>query len=95
MMKRRFKNLLLFAAAVCCWQGVAAQHTLGFTAGYGMASARFDPKQEMKGMWGIYTAGLTWRYYGAQRFVGGFGIDLEFLQQGFSFATNASLVEEP
>ena len=38
MMKRRFKNLLLFAAAVCCWQGVAAQHTLGFTAGYGMAS---------------------------------------------------------
>lgn len=60
-----------------------------------MASARFDPKQEMKGMWGIYTAGLTWRYYGAQRFVGGFGIDLEFLQQGFSFATNASLVEEP
>ena len=95
MMKRRFKNLLLFAAAVCCWQGVAAQHTLGFTAGYGMASARFDPKQETKGMWGIYTAGLTWRYYGAQRFVGGFGIDLEFLQQGFSFATNASLVEEP
>lgn len=60
-----------------------------------MASARFDPKQEMKGMWGIYTAGLTWRYYGTQRFVGGFGIDLEFLQQGFSFATNASLVEEP
>lgn len=94
-MKRRFKNLLLFAAAVCCWHGASAQHTLGFTAGYGMASARFDPKQEMKGMWGIYTAGLTWRYYGTQRFVGGFGIDLEFLQQGFSFATNASLVEEP
>ena len=46
-------------------------------------------------MWCIYTAGLTWRYYGTQRFVGGFGIDLEFLQQGFSFATNASLVEEP
>ena len=53
MMKRRFKNLLLFAAAVCCWHGASAQHTLGFTAGYGMASARFDPKQEMKGMWGI------------------------------------------
>ena len=53
MMKRRFKNLLLFAAPPsACWQGVAAQHTLGFTAGYGMASGRFDPKQEMKGMWG-------------------------------------------
>ena len=59
-----------------------------------MASSRLDPKQEMKAIWGSYTAGLTWRYYGQQRFVGGFGIDLEFLQQGFSLATNASMVEE-
>lgn len=88
------KNLLLFVAAVCCWQGAAAQHTLGFTAGYGMASGRFEPKQETRGMWGAYTAGVTWRYYGTQRVVGGFGIDLEFLQQGFSFAMNASMVED-
>ena len=60
----------------------------------GRASSRLDPKQEMKAIWGSYTAGLTWRYYGQQRFVGGFGIDLEFLQQGFSLATNASMVEE-
>ena len=94
MMKKQLINLLSLAAAVCCWQGAAAQHTLGFTAGYGMANARLEPKQEMKAMWGSYTAGLTWRYYGTQRFVGGFGIDLEFLQQGFSFATNAAMVEE-
>ena len=53
MMKRRFKNLLLFAAAVCCWQGVAAHRTRGFAARYWMARDRIDPKQEMKGMWGI------------------------------------------
>ena len=94
MINRQLKTLLLFAFAAVAWQGAAAQHTLGFTAGYGMANSRLDPKQEMKGMWGSYTAGLTWRYYGQQRFVGGFGIDLEFLQQGFSFATNASMVEE-
>jgi len=87
--------LLLFVAAVFAWQGAAAQHTLGFTAGYGMANSRFDPKEETKGMWGSYTAGISWRYYGQQRVVGGFGVDLEFLQQGFSFATNKSQVKEP
>ena len=58
-----------------------------------MASARFDPKQEMKGMWGIYTADHAALLRPAA-FRGRFIIDLEFLQQGFSFATNASLVEE-
>ena len=94
MIKRQLKTLLFLAFAAVAWQGASAQHTLGFTAGYGMASSRLDPKQEMKAIWGSYTAGLTWRYYGQQRFVGGFGIDLEFLQKGFSLATNASMVEE-
>ena len=94
MIKRQLKTLLFLAFAAVAWQGASAQHTLGFTAGYGMASSRLDPKQEMKAIWGSYTAGLTWRYYGQQLFVGGFGIDLEFLQQGFSLATNASMVEE-
>lgn len=80
--------------ALGAWSGATAQHTLGFTAGYGFSNARFDPKMETRAQWGKYNAGLTWRYYGTQRFVGGFGIDLEFLQQGFSFAPNASLVED-
>ena len=94
MIKRQLKILLLLTAVVFVRQAATAQHTLGFTAGYGMCNSRFDPKQETKGRWGSYTGGLTWRYYGEQRFVGGFGIDLEFLQQGFSFATNASMVED-
>lgn len=94
MMNKRIKYLLSAFVALLFWQGAAAQHTLGFTAGYGMASSRLDPKQEMRALWGSYTAGLTWRYYGTQRFVGGFGVDLEFLQQGFSFAMNAAMVED-
>ena len=58
------------------------------------SSARPDPKQEMKPIWGRSSFGLSWRYYGRQRVVGGFGIDLEFLQQGFSFAPNASTIED-
>lgn len=89
------KIFLLVALAALLLPGtLRAQHTLGFTAGIGMGSARFQPAQETKGIWGLYNAGLTWRYYGQQRFVGGFGIDLEFIQQGFSFAVNSSQVEE-
>ena len=80
--------------ALLAWNGASAQHTLGFIAGYGMANGRFQPQQEMRALWGMYSGGLTWRYYGRQRFVGGFGVDLEFQQSGFSFATNSSQVEE-
>ena len=91
---RRMRIVLTLCAVFAAWGGVSAQHTLGFTAGYGMASGRLEPKMESRAQWGMYSGGLSWRYYGTQRFVGGFGIDLEFLQQGFSFSPNASLVEE-
>ena len=45
MIKRQLKTLLFLAFAAVAWQGASAQHTLGFTAGYGMASSRLDPKQ--------------------------------------------------
>ena len=57
--------------ALLAWNGASAQHTLGFIAGYGMANGRFQPQQEMRALWGMYSGGLTWRYYGRQRFVGG------------------------
>lgn len=81
-------TLLLFSAATA-----AAQHTLGLTGGFGMSTARFYPKQETKPLWGGYNAGITWRYYGPQRFIGGFGADLILMRQGFSFAPYASTTE--
>lgn len=91
---KRFAIIGLLTAALLGCASARAQHTLGFVVGYGMGSARFQPTQETRGVWGMYSAGLTWRHYGKQRFVGGFGADLEFLQQGFSFALNASQVED-
>ena len=80
--------ICLFLGAVLCGGKAAAQHTLGVTGGYGYGNARFYPKEETRAVWGCYTAGVTWRYYGPQRFVGGFGIDFEYLQRGFSFLQN-------
>lgn len=88
------RRWLFAAAALFALEGAFAQHTLGVIGGYGMGSGRFDPQQETRAIWGLYSGGLTWRYYGTQRFVGGFGVDLEFQQQAYSFATNASQVDE-
>ncbi len=93
-MCKKIKIGLLLLVALALGQGAAAQHTLGFVAGYGMGSGRFQPKQEMQAQWGLYSGGLTWRYYGTQRYVGGFGVDLEFLQQGFGLATNSAQVDD-
>lgn len=90
----KIKTAIAFLLLAFAARSAVAQHTLGVVAGYGMGSSRLDPKQETKGVWGMYSGGVSWRYYGPQRFVGGFGIDLEFLQQGFSFAPNASTIED-
>lgn len=87
-------RFLLPLIAAAGWLDASAQHTLGFTVGYGMASGRINPQVESRVQWGRYSGGLSWRYYGTQRIVGGFGADLEFVQMGFSFAPNASQVEE-
>ena len=91
-MKQRLQ-IILTVCALLVTAGATAQHTLGITGGFGMTTARFYPKQETRPLWGGYNAGLTWRHYGKQRFVGGFGIDLEVMKRGFSYAPYASTTE--
>lgn len=93
-MKKMIKQLLMLVILLCAADAAQAQHTLGFVAGYGMGTGRFQPAMETKARWGMYSGGVSWRYYGTQRGVGGFGIDLELMQQGFSFAQNASATED-
>ena len=59
MIKRQLKTLLFLAFAAVAWQGASAQHTLGFTVGYGMGNGRFQPKQEMRAIWGLYSGGVS------------------------------------
>lgn len=62
-----------------------AQHTVGVFGGMATGSARFNPVQETKTVFGLANSGLSWRYYSLPRFVGAVGADLEFLQRGFSY----------
>ena len=79
MTRHKTRHLLLLVALFAASYAATAQHTLGFMAGYGMANGRFDPKMETRAQWGIYTGGLSWRYYGTQRFVGKFHLMVRFI----------------
>ena len=93
-MKRLVKILtLVLALSVAVVAESSAQHTIAVTGGTGFATARPYPAQEMKPIWGTYQAGFSWRYYSMPRFVACFGIDVELLQRGFSFAPYPYLYE--
>ena len=93
-MKRLVKILTLaFLLSLAISYESSAQHTLAVTGGTGFATARPYPAQEMKPIWGTYQAGISWRYYSMPRFIACFGIDVELLQRGFSFAPYPYLYE--
>ncbi|MFI3282448.1 MAG: hypothetical protein SNG10_02830 [Rikenellaceae bacterium] len=73
---------------------VSAQYTIGVSAGVTTSSFRPYPDQETRTVTGLYTSGVSLRYYTAQRFVGAIGVDVEFLQRGYSFAPYASYTQE-
>ena len=75
----------------------SAQHTLTLTGGSGLSTARFYPAEETKWLWGMETVGLSWRFYSDKpRFVGAVGVDLEYLERGFSvgYAYTSSFVDD-
>lgn len=94
-MRRVWLCVAALTAAAAFGGRAQAQHTVGVSAGYGMGSCRFYPSQETRGLWGMYSGGVSWRYYTSQRFVGGFGLDLEFQQKGFSYVPYPSMYETP
>ena len=82
--------ILLVAVALLATIGKAsAQHTLAITGGAGMTTSRLYPAQETRPIWGVATGGIQWRYYTDERFVGGIGADLEYMQRGFSYSPDA------
>ncbi len=90
------KLILIIFFALCGAQfNASAQHTFGVVAGVGSGSERFVDDVVGKSIYGLYNAGVTWRYYSTSRFVGGVGVDLEFQQRGFSYVPFPSLYDDP
>ena len=78
-----YLSLLLCATLFCAT--ASAQHTFGVSGGLGTSNVRFYPLQETKSLIGCANYGLSWRYYSLPRFVGAVGVDLEYMQRGFSY----------
>ncbi len=93
-MKRALKIAFVALFVLALGTTAKGQHTIGGVASYGMGTARFYPAQESRGTWGMWGGGISWRYYTAERFVGGFGLDLEYQQKAFSFVPYPSKYED-
>ena len=89
---KKIKSLIRTAALLSLLASpipAAAQHTLALVGGGGMTNCRLYPSQERRVTWGVFSGGLSWRYYSAPRYVGGIGVDLEFIQRGLSYSPDA------
>ena len=82
-----FISGVFIAIALLCSESATAQHTLSVTAGSGASYARFYPSEVTQWIWGCESVGMSWRFYSPKpRFVGAVGLDLDYVQRGFSFA---------
>lgn len=80
------KHFHIFVVALCVVAGwvstpLAAQHYIGVRAGYGGGSVRVFPAEENGLTWGLYSGGVSWKYYSHDRFVGGVQVDVEYFQR--------------
>lgn len=60
---------------------------MGAKVGYGSGSVRLYPKQETGSVWGLYSGGVSWKYYSSEKYVGGVQVDFEFMQRGYKHET--------
>ncbi len=89
---RRYLYILI--AILASTAQISAQSTIGIYGGAGSGGERFYPEVESRSVYGLANVGFSWRTYGEQKYVGCFGIDVEYLQRGFSFAPYASSLPE-
>lgn len=73
-------TLLLLTAG-----GVSAQHYIGVRGGWGGGSARFYPNREMGYEWGLYSGGISYKFYGPTNYVGAVQADLQYMERGFNY----------
>ncbi|MFI3289351.1 MAG: outer membrane beta-barrel protein [Rikenellaceae bacterium] len=88
------KIALTIVTIIVATMNLEAQNTLGVTGGFGSGGESIYPVVEGRTLYGLSNFGITWRNYSKTDIVGCFGIDLEYMQRGFSFSPYASSVPE-
>lgn len=93
-MRAKLKNIVLIVGLLLVLHPLRAQHTLGVSGGFGSGSESIYPDVYAKSVYGLANAGVSWRSYTAQPIIGCFGLDLLYMQRGFAYSPNSSLVLE-
>ncbi len=87
-MLKKVLHIVLFLSMACGgMETLHAQHYIGVKGGFGGGTSRFFPKEEMGTVWGLYSGGISWKYYSYERYLGGVEADLLFMQQGYRHYT--------
>lgn len=82
-MSMRIKIFFALCVGALAFGSAFGQHYVGAKVGYGSGSVRLFPQQETGMIWGMYSGGLSWKYYSTEKYVGGVQVDLEFMQKGY------------
>lgn len=60
-----------------------AQHYIGVRGGWGGGNVRFAPKQETAMQWGLYSGGLSYKFFSDIKYVGAIQLDLQYIGKGY------------
>lgn len=84
--KNRIKKVTAaFALALLTVLPATGQHYIGVRGGYGVGHARFYPYQEEKMVWGMYSAGIAWKYYSSEKYLGGVAAEVEYVRKAHEY----------
>lgn len=82
------KKLLLIIATLLLFSvDLSAQHALGVRGGAGVSSVTFKPRLESVLTDINPTFGVSYRYRGGDKFVGGIEVDINFVNAGYKYLT--------
>lgn len=87
---RNSKFVLVSALLLLLSVPASAQHFIGLRGGWGMGYGRFEPVSSYynESVWGLWSGGVQWKYYGPVRYIGAVGAEVEFMQRAYKYSTD-------
>lgn len=87
---RKSKFALVSALLLLSAVPAGAQHYVGLRGGWGMGYGRFEPVSRYINdpVFGLWSGGIQWKYYGPIRYIGALGAEVEFMQKAYKYRTN-------